>query len=171
MRSYTMAFALAVIAAAAPARSQGTSASNILPGCQSSLSLYDAAEPFIRGVCIGEVTGVRDAAISAGLVCESGETTIQQYIRVVIRYIKEQPDRLNERFTTLALEALQNVWPCGEGNDSQVRSRSDADDVVTHLGDEAVIGGDEPPRNDSVRRVRRPPPVKRHRDHSGDVRP
>jgi hypothetical protein len=40
------------------------------------------------------------------------DVTIGQAVRVVIAYIDSQPARLHERFSRLALEAIQKAWPC-----------------------------------------------------------
>ena len=33
-------------------------------------------------------------------------------VRVVIKYIEARPERMQEPFGTLALEALEEAWPC-----------------------------------------------------------
>jgi hypothetical protein len=35
-----------------------------------------------------------------------------QAVGVVVRYIDQRPERMHEKFMTLALEALQQAWPC-----------------------------------------------------------
>jgi hypothetical protein len=35
-----------------------------------------------------------------------------EVVRVVVEYIHARPERMDERFTTLALEALRGAWPC-----------------------------------------------------------
>ena len=48
-------------------------------------------------------------------------------------------------------------------------AQPDDTDPVMAPGDEnEVIGGDEPPRDRTLRRINPQPPVERHRDHSGD---
>jgi hypothetical protein len=39
--------------------------------------------------------------------------SVSRTIRVVVYYIDRRPSRMTERFETLALEALQEEWPCG----------------------------------------------------------
>jgi hypothetical protein len=31
----------------------------------------------------------------------------------VIKYIDERPERMNENFKKLAIEAIHDAWPCG----------------------------------------------------------
>jgi hypothetical protein len=33
-------------------------------------------------------------------------------VLVVVKYIDERPERMHERFTKLAYEALKAAWPC-----------------------------------------------------------
>jgi hypothetical protein len=35
-----------------------------------------------------------------------------EVVRVVVEFIHARPERMEERFTTLALEALTATWPC-----------------------------------------------------------
>jgi hypothetical protein len=67
---------------------------------------------------------------------------------------------------------LHHAIPRYEQPESQSRApgaQPDDPDPVMAPGDEnEVIGGDEPPRDPSMRRVEPQPPFERHRDHSGD---
>ena len=38
--------------------------------------------------------------------------TIDQGVRVVVAYIDARPERLHERFASLAFQALIAAWPC-----------------------------------------------------------
>jgi len=44
--------------------------------------------------------------------CSPQGSTIVQYLRVVIRFVKQRPNRHHEPFAVLALEALRTAWPC-----------------------------------------------------------
>jgi Rap1a immunity proteins len=35
-----------------------------------------------------------------------------QAVKAVVAYIDQHPERLHERFEVLALEAMQQAWPC-----------------------------------------------------------
>jgi hypothetical protein len=37
---------------------------------------------------------------------------LTEVVRVVVEYIHARPERMDERFTTLALEALHGIWSC-----------------------------------------------------------
>ena len=42
-------------------------------------------------------------------------STVNQGLRVVVRYIEARPQRMHESFAFLAIEALHNAWPCRKG--------------------------------------------------------
>jgi hypothetical protein len=37
---------------------------------------------------------------------------VGQALRLVVAYVDERPERMQEDFEKLALEALQQAWPC-----------------------------------------------------------
>jgi hypothetical protein len=45
-------------------------------------------------------------------ICPHTGSNIAQATRVVVLYIDQQPARMHETFEFLALEALQQAWPC-----------------------------------------------------------
>jgi hypothetical protein len=46
-------------------------------------------------------------------VCPPSNSTNYQGVRVVLKFMDDRPERLNEEFVGLAVDALQKVWPCG----------------------------------------------------------
>ena len=64
---------------------------------------------FLEGKCVGTIDGIGEAADD---VCVPGKVTTGQMVLVVIKYIDERPQRLHERFSKLAYEALKAAWPC-----------------------------------------------------------
>jgi hypothetical protein len=38
--------------------------------------------------------------------------TLPDVVRIVVDFIAARPERMDELFTTLALEALRSAWPC-----------------------------------------------------------
>jgi hypothetical protein len=38
--------------------------------------------------------------------------TNRQGVAVVVKYIEARPERMHERFSVLAIEALTAAWPC-----------------------------------------------------------
>jgi hypothetical protein len=47
-----------------------------------------------------------------GVCIPDDDAYSMQIIRVIVRYINERPERMHEHFELLALEALQQAWPC-----------------------------------------------------------
>jgi Rap1a immunity proteins len=100
------------------------SADAIMRGCRMMVSdstLDDPNDSFLAGVCAGTIDGlVYEAnmlklssapAPHAEVFCVPKETTIQQQIRVVVKYVEARPERMHERFALLALLARE-AWPC-----------------------------------------------------------
>jgi hypothetical protein len=44
--------------------------------------------------------------------CAPDNATNNQLMRVVLAYIEVRPQRMNEEFMKLAVEALRSAWPC-----------------------------------------------------------
>jgi Rap1a immunity proteins len=82
-----------------------------MPGCRAAEN-YDSPQAYKRGLCMGIVSALlyRDQTIS--VVCLPPGVTNFQAIRVVVKYIDDQPARLHDNFKALTLEALQAAWPC-----------------------------------------------------------
>ena len=92
------------------------SANELIPACKALLA-QDSKTPllkadFLQGVCVGQVSGVWDAAIILNVVCSPPEVIKGQGVRVVVQFIDARPARMHERFAVLALEALTAAWPC-----------------------------------------------------------
>ena len=61
------------------------------------------------GVCIGMVAAVSDLADDT---CFPRDRSTGPMIFVVMNYLSEHPEELDERDTTLILRALQDAFPC-----------------------------------------------------------
>jgi Rap1a immunity proteins len=86
------------------------SANTMMRGCRELVGdTHNISNIYLRGYCMGivEALGYRNA-----MICAPKGATNEQAIRVVVKYIDDQPARLNENFKVLALEALQAAWPC-----------------------------------------------------------
>jgi hypothetical protein len=93
----------------ATARSAGA----VMVGCEALLAEKETElNAYWRGGCGGEVLGVWDAAATLKLVCTPHGVFLTEAVHVVVDFISARPERLDERFTTLALEALVAAWPC-----------------------------------------------------------
>ncbi len=62
------------------------------------------------GFCYGYILGVDDA--SGRPHCRPEGTTLVQNVRVVVKWLKDHPERLHERADTLILQALKTGFPC-----------------------------------------------------------
>jgi hypothetical protein len=88
------------------------SANGIMQACRDSLAgrpMGNVTQGLERGYCAGMVTGIFEVAIGA---CAPRNVTTGQAVRVVVKYIDDRPERLNESFSMLAVEALRAAWPC-----------------------------------------------------------
>ena len=68
-----------------------------------------------QGVCLGAVGTLMDASrlFAADLrFCVPAGATHEHAIKIVVSSLEAQPQRLNESFVELALEALGKAWPC-----------------------------------------------------------
>jgi hypothetical protein len=63
----------------------------------------------IQATCTAQIDAIVD---TSDKVCPPDRFTYVQAQRVVTSYIDQQPARLHERFTKLALEGLMAAWPC-----------------------------------------------------------
>ena len=105
-------YAVAIlIALTMPASAEDLNSANyFMSGCKGFL---DASTPTVnavnQGLCAGFIAGIGYAAAS---VCVPQGVTNNQAVAVVIKYIEARPERMHELFGDLALEALEDAWPC-----------------------------------------------------------
>jgi hypothetical protein len=66
--------------------------------------------PSEDGFCYGYILGVEDA--SGHTHCRPEGTTMIQNVRVVVKWLRDHPERLHERADTLILQALKTAFPC-----------------------------------------------------------
>ena len=96
----------------------------VMKGCQAFIARTrsnweDREDTFLRGVCVGTVSTLAGyaAALERGAkgttgACLPSGVTVRQEILVVAAYIDSRPNRLNESFQLLGMEALREAWPC-----------------------------------------------------------
>jgi Ssp1 endopeptidase immunity protein Rap1a len=72
-------------------------------------SWKDAHESFSAGFCEGLVEGITYSSIS---VCPTKGVTITQEIRVVVKYLEDNPEKLNQHEAVLVNAALTKAFPC-----------------------------------------------------------
>ncbi len=101
----------------------------LLEYCQVTLNQIDTRIPpsdFVTalnsGRCLGFVKGVRstmqillsDEYHTRHRVCFPTNSNDGQIIRVVVKYLKDNPERLHENETLLAMTAIQSAFRCNE---------------------------------------------------------
>jgi hypothetical protein len=127
MRSGICGLTLLLLMATAVAEEDAHSANAILPGCKAFVGEMIGQPPFKQGVCGGMVLGVLGMGVNlrdlckdlsscgnARLMCVNApeSVSVAEATRVVIKYLEANSNRLHEKFDWLAVEALQDAWPC-----------------------------------------------------------
>jgi hypothetical protein len=85
------------------------SANNWLPLCKGYLAGGDNKRDLMsQGYCAGAVYGIA----FEGCARVPNDVTLEQMVRVVVRYVEARPQRMHEPFVLLAHEALIDAWPC-----------------------------------------------------------
>jgi Rap1a immunity proteins len=104
--------ALAILLALTVPVSAQSSANDMLSGCKGLIGdkTPPLREALRQGRCAGYVAGLVYAR--SVFLCVPESATPEQGVRVVIRYIEARPERMHEPFGKLALEALEEAWPC-----------------------------------------------------------
>jgi hypothetical protein len=88
---------------------------DLLPRCQQAVEAIDkttwknANESFNAGFCLGLVQGVSYAAAD---VCTGEGVTFSQMERVVVKFLQDNPKKLNLNQSTLVQTALSKTFPC-----------------------------------------------------------
>jgi hypothetical protein len=123
---------MALTIAAGAAGADKDSAHSMLPDCKAAIDGDRSGNGFARGFCAGTVIGLAFMAENSGVrvTAFSGEgqarwfderwqcvkipdsVTQGQIVAVVVLYMEARPERMNEPFRSLALEALFDAWPC-----------------------------------------------------------
>jgi hypothetical protein len=88
---------------------------DLLPRCQQAVEAIDKAtwknanESFNAGFCLGLVQGVSYASAD---VCTGEGVTFSQMERVVVKFLQDNPNKLNLNQSTLVEMALSKAFPC-----------------------------------------------------------
>lgn len=104
--------------AVASAEPNQASADYIMPACRVAavpitFSNTDESKDEVSraSLCVGIIVGLSYMGQPFGICLPVGATS-QQATRVVVQYIDEHPERIQENFNYLAVEALREAWPC-----------------------------------------------------------
>ena len=87
------------------------SAKYVLPRCVIGAEHPSAEDWFRNGFCNGVVHTIFREGKQLG-VCVPDGVTLAQGKRVVVRYVSAKPQRMEEYFEDLAIEAIRDAWPC-----------------------------------------------------------
>jgi hypothetical protein len=116
--------------ASTPATAESVfSADYMLPGCRwwlaDEMPDVPPAMVYKAGLCVGNVAGISFMLFANMGVFQEGlrspkpkcadippNVTLDRIVRVVVAYIEARPSRMHEAFNDLAVEALQETWPC-----------------------------------------------------------
>jgi Rap1a immunity proteins len=121
MRAAVLGIAMGMMGVSALAQENKQSASYMLPHCRAAVNKEELARPadaVVRGVCIGIIEAIdfmmsefppQEKQYSS---CPPSGVSLEQTVRVVITYTEGRPQRMNENFKTLAVEAIHDAWPC-----------------------------------------------------------
>jgi Rap1a immunity proteins len=91
------------------------SANSMLPRCKKLLAMANggilrtADDIFSAGRCMGMIEGT---SYLTPTICAPAGATTSQRLQVIISYIEARPARMNEDLRSLALEAMEQAWPC-----------------------------------------------------------
>lgn len=76
------------------------------------------------GYCLGYINGVVDYNMVASVVllgrpegaffCPPHNVELEQYARIVVNFLRENPEILHESQALVVTEAFKNAFPCGE---------------------------------------------------------
>jgi Rap1a immunity proteins len=88
---------------------------DLLPRCQAMINAADdpnwksTHEAFSVGFCTGLVEGI---IYASSTVCTPKGVTVLQSARVVVKFLEDNPDKLNLDERALADTALTKAFPC-----------------------------------------------------------
>jgi hypothetical protein len=120
MRLMLLGTLTALAITAANAAEDAASAGYMLPHCKASLHYPPGT--FIEGYCAGIVVGM--VAVAQPLFAPGqsraaercldipGNVSNSQLVEAVVSYIEARPQRMQEQFRVLAVQALFDTWPC-----------------------------------------------------------
>jgi hypothetical protein len=86
------------------------SADHAILGCREIVNQSNRYSELQRE-CASTVRTMIYVAASRG-ICPPGEPSVAKAVSVIVAYIDHRPERMHEQFEPLALEALQQRWPC-----------------------------------------------------------
>lgn len=88
----------------------------LLHNCQKVLKVVEnnLFTSFQENISMGQCFGYLNALYDAGIVyhCSAKAILPEQGIRVILNYLKDNPEKLNLDAITLIRESFSKAWPC-----------------------------------------------------------
>lgn len=115
MRALSVAVLLILLCL--PAMADELTAANMLEPCRDSSTrateVPSAIHALNEGICLGffvAISAIRPAL--RPLMCIPDNVNVLQMTKVAVRYFEQNPDKMNDHFIDVALDALVAMWPC-----------------------------------------------------------
>ena len=91
----------------------GHTGNTLIAACKAEVDTMgtNRASGWLGGFCMGLISGVADGLDGLSF-CLPTHSTYGQYVRVVHKYLQENPAELQEGDSVLVLKALKAAWPC-----------------------------------------------------------
>ncbi|VVP73515.1 Rap1a/Tai family immunity protein [Pseudomonas fluorescens] len=121
MKAWIGAVALAGMLGSGAAMAKGGDGNELLAQCQQYIKYMDSENfnNYAADTCSGFLQGVVSTVIFYSEIlkkdekfCLPNNVTNSQVVRVVVKYLKDNPKLLNEGRTGLAWYALKDAYPC-----------------------------------------------------------
>jgi len=122
MRTLVLGIAMGlVVGTSALAQEDKDSANYMLRYCRAAVNneaLTRPADAAIEGMCVGIIDAIgfmmsefppQEKEKSS---CPPSKVKLEQVVRAVVRYIEARPERMQENFKILVIEAFHDVCPC-----------------------------------------------------------
>jgi hypothetical protein len=116
MKTITVIACLALTIIGAPqAEAWDRTANSFLPGCHAFVQGYTKQEGAV--ICEAYIWGVVDGMIFQQVFdrkplafCPPEQVTVDQIVRVVVKYIDQHPEETDQPFTTVIWSAVIEAW-------------------------------------------------------------
>jgi Rap1a immunity proteins len=122
MRALALGIAIGLIVGTSALAQQNDkfTAKSLLPYCRDSVTNKAptlTSDAVMQGMCVGIVDAIdfmmSEFAQTEYTTCPPSDVNLRETVQVVIKYMDARPERMNENFKTLAIEAIHAAWPCG----------------------------------------------------------
>jgi hypothetical protein len=117
MKRVLIAAVLAACFYRAPSSAMAGAGIDDLAGCRAAADgskTSDYGLVFASGLCMGIVEGLMwSLPVAANkILCKPKGVTLEQELKVLVKYMDDHPEELQELTTQLATSAFIKAWPC-----------------------------------------------------------